>query len=40
VSQTEYLWQNLDDSLITETSNGILVKGKEFFEQFDLEKEA
>ncbi|MEM7593208.1 MAG: hypothetical protein AAF383_17130 [Cyanobacteria bacterium P01_A01_bin.83] len=40
VTQTQYLWQNLDDSLVIETSNGILVKGKEFFEQFDLEQEA
>lgn len=39
VTQTKHLWQNQDDSLVTETSNGILVKGKEFFEQFDLEQE-
>ncbi len=40
VTQTQHLWQNLDESLVTETSNGILVEGKEFFDQFDLEKEA
>ena len=39
VNQIQHLWQNLDDSLVVETNNGILVEGKEFFEQFDLEQE-
>jgi DNA sulfur modification protein DndD len=39
VDQTRYLWQNQDVSLVTETSNGILIEGKDFFEQFDLEQE-
>lgn len=39
VTQTKHLWQNQDNSLVTETSNGILIEGKEFFEQFDIEQE-
>ena len=39
VSQTQHLWQNIDYSLITETNNGILVEGKEFFDKFDLKDE-
>ena len=39
VNQTQHLWQDLNNRLVTHTNNGILVEGKEFFEQFDLEKE-
>ena len=39
VEQTKHLWQNQVDSLVTETRNGVLIEGKEFFEQFDLEQE-
>lgn len=39
VSQTQHLWENLDDSFVAETSNGILVEGKEFFDKFDLKNE-
>ena len=39
IDQTKYLWENQDNSLVTETSNGILIEGKEFFEQFDLKQE-
>ncbi|RMH76143.1 MAG: hypothetical protein D6680_09765 [Cyanobacteria bacterium J007] len=37
--QMNDLWQNIDDRLVTETSNGILIQGKEFFDRFDLDKE-
>jgi len=39
VNQTHHLWEHLDNSLVSETSNGILVESKEFFEQFDLNDE-
>ena len=39
VDKTKHLWENQDNSLVTETSNGILIEGKEFFEQFDLKQE-
>ncbi|MGB3559432.1 MAG: AAA family ATPase [Geitlerinemataceae cyanobacterium] len=33
------LWNNLDSSLVLEESDGVLVKGKEFFDRFDLDEE-
>jgi DNA sulfur modification protein DndD len=39
VDQTEHLWRDLKKSIFTETINGVLVEGQEFFEQFDLKDE-
>jgi DNA sulfur modification protein DndD len=33
------LWNNLDSSLVQEESDGVLVKGKDFFDRFDLDEE-
>lgn len=38
-SEMEHIWQDLDTSVVTETTDGVLVEGKEFFEQFDLDDE-
>ncbi|VEP18691.1 hypothetical protein H1P_860017 [Hyella patelloides LEGE 07179] len=38
-SEMKHIWQDLDSSIFTETTDGVLVEGKEFFEQFDLEDE-
>ena len=38
-SEMEHIWQYLDTSIVTKTSDGVLVEGKEFFEQFDLDDE-
>ena len=37
--QMKSIWQNLDSSIVKETTNGVLVEGKVFFEQFDLDDE-
>ena len=39
-SEMKHLWQNLDESVVFLTTDGVLIEGKEFFEQFDLEDEA
>lgn len=33
------LWNNLDSSLVLEERDGVLVKGKDFFDRFDLDEE-
>ena len=38
-SEMEHIWQDLDTSIVTETTDGVLIEGKEFFEQFDLDDE-
>ena len=38
-SQIKFIWQNLDSSIVKETTDGVLVEGKEFFERFDLDDE-
>lgn len=38
-SRMDALWQNVSPALVTETVNGVTVKGKEFFDRFDLDKE-
>lgn len=38
-SLMKHIWQDLDSSIFKDTTDGVLVEGKEFFEQFDLEDE-
>ena len=38
-SEMEHIWQDLDTSIVSKTTDGVLVEGKEFFEQFDLDDE-
>ena len=38
-SEMKHIWQDLDSSIFKDTTDGVLVEGKEFFEQFDLEDE-
>ncbi|MGE5655637.1 MAG: hypothetical protein ACM37W_03410 [Actinomycetota bacterium] len=38
-SRMDALWQNISPELLTETVDGVTVKGKEFFDSFDLDDE-
>lgn len=38
-SRMDALWQNSDSNQLTETVDGVMVAGKEFFERFDLDEE-
>ncbi|MEQ9552162.1 MAG: hypothetical protein RIM23_21450 [Coleofasciculus sp. G3-WIS-01] len=38
-SPIDALWQNSDSNQLTETVDGVMVTGKEFFERFDLDEE-
>ncbi|MGD2183295.1 hypothetical protein [Lusitaniella coriacea] len=38
-AQMSELWKNIAPSLIQEESDGVLIKGKEFFDRFDLDEE-
>jgi len=38
-SRMDALWQNVDSNQITETVDGVMVTGKDFFERFDLDEE-
>jgi len=38
-SRMDALWQNIDSNQLTETIDGVMVTGKEFFERFDLDEE-
>ncbi|EDX75550.1 hypothetical protein MC7420_1468 [Coleofasciculus chthonoplastes PCC 7420] len=38
-SRMDALWQNIDANQLTETVDGVMVTGKEFFERFDLDEE-
>jgi len=38
-SRMDALWQNISPRFVTQTVNGVTVKGKEFFDRFDLDDE-
>ena len=38
-SEIKYLWQDINRTTIRETTDGILIEGKEFFDKFDLDSE-
>ncbi|MBE9226201.1 AAA family ATPase [Phormidium sp. LEGE 05292] len=38
-SRMNALWKNVDPHQIQETNDGVIIKGKDFFDRFDLDKE-